>query len=233
MLHAMDFADDETGDLRTDVPAFMQRMWDLIHRDGTQSYSLGVTSSGTPIVCEDCVWAGVAPEGRVYITAADLGTDLEDIPAAVTSNNATHFRFHPSVFVRRGAYISGISYRYADNEFLNTGGLGNQPLGIIVLNTPITESRWLCSIDGALEIVAFAHPAGSDFRRPRDIWNNVIVPAIRNPSGANVVSSALYGDVLGAPLVSNQIVSRLKYLEYARYIPVPGVGTTQTGTQPA
>jgi hypothetical protein len=58
-------------------------------------------------------------------------------------------------------------------------------------------STWWCIIDGVSQEITFQHPAGSDFRRPADIWVNVIVPFITGkggvggpgvviPTGANV-----------------------------------------------
>lgn len=234
MLHVGEFADDDDGDERSNIPVALQRVFNDIHKRGGYSYPLGVTSGGQAIVADDCDYAGLAPEGRVYITAADLGTDAEDIPPAVTQNTAARFRFHPSVFVRRGSYVSGLSYRHHDNNPLVTGGLGSQPIGVIVIDQPQPQSRWLCSLDGEVVLLAFAHPAGSDYRRPRDIWNNVIVPAIRGATGANVVTTLPFGDVVSnTPNVHSQIYSRLRYLEYARFIGASGTGITQTGTQPA
>lgn len=191
-------------------------------------FSLGTLSSGEVFV-EDCGFAAAAPEGAVYIDAADLGgTNPDSIPTNQGNNQASNFRFHPSVFLRRTAYYRGLSAPYRDPVPFNDTGV-IQPFNIIVVSE-IGTSDWLLILDGRAILVRLTHP-GPDLRRPRDIWNQVWVPLLAGSQATErAVGLELFPPAGGiGPTGPNQLISRLRFLEYARCLPLPGVPTTQQG----
>ncbi len=210
-----------------------QRLHQLLNTiaDGGGSFSLGQVN-GQDIVVNDCGFAAVAPEGAVYIRPEDFESGTADgIPGNQGQNTPSNYRFHPSVFLRRTAYYRGISSPYNDVFAFNATGV-TQPFDIIRIDENPFVSNWLLVIDGAPQLVQVNHPAGSDLRRPRDIWNEVWVPLL---GGSQAVATAIeLGQVVqsgGAvfPIPTQVITSRLRFLEYARCLPLVGTRITQSG----
>lgn len=203
----------------------LQELFSLFD-SSSASYQVGVDSLGEAIVVEQCGFAAVDPSGVVYITPNDIGVGPDQIPAAVTDNEPANFRAHPSVFYPSGRsqYVRGLTRQKVDTTALAAGSAGNA-LKIIRVDAAPTNSDWLTIIDGTPVIINVLHPAGSDFRRPRDIWTNVILPLI-NTGGANQQVS-VYGSPTGT--VGGALLTRLAYSEYWRCLPLTGTRITQTG----
>lgn len=176
------------------------------------------------VAIDDCSYAGVSPEGTIWILPADYGTNVQ---TNVANNTADSLRNHPGVFVRRAgaSYLRAVSRRWRDRFAISVVSSG-QPVGIYQVADPTPDSKWLIVCDGVADIVYIQHPDGSDYRRPRDIWNNVIVPLIRG-TGSNSTRVTVT-DFWGNPIATE---TRWQFLSYARFLGPEGT-TTQTNATP-
>lgn len=152
-------------------------------------------------IIRECAFAAVHPTGTIWISSTDYGsTAANGIPSDVTDNDADRFRNHPGFFLRRkgASVLKSLIKKWDDPLDLTTDEVG-QPIGIYQYAGAITLSRWLFLIDGEPNIVFIESPDGTNYRRPKDIWNNVIVPhLLTNESDirrVNVVD--LDGDDIG------------------------------------
>jgi hypothetical protein len=188
------------------------------------SHRVGTTGSGAAIIVEQCSFAAIDPSGVVYITSTDIGNAPDQIPASVEDNTPDAFRAHPSVFFPAGKakYIRGLTRQKVDQNSVSVQQAGN-PLKIIRVNAAPTSTDWLVSVDGSEVVLNIPHPAGSDYRRPRDIWASVILPLI-NTGGANQQFS-VYGSPAGT--VGGALQSRLQYSDYWRCLPIAGTRIVQ------
>lgn len=169
-----------------------------------------------------CGYAAVGPEATIYIAPEDFGAT---IPLDVSNNTASAFRNNPTIFLtpKGCANAGGVAVRAVDAVPLTTT-LNGQPVGIHIVETAPVRTRWLFCVDGFEFLAYVEHPVGSDIRRPRDIWSQVIVPLLG--SGGVASNGARLVDGRGEPLVLD---ARLSYLDWARYIGQPGQ-TAQTNT---
>lgn len=176
-------------------------------------------------VLQNCSYAAISPEGLIWVDNGDVGVS---IPASVGSNTANAFRNHPGVFVRPAGsgYLRAVGRRWRDRYAINTTGIGSQPIGIFTTTETVSRSKWLMVVDGVAFVCYVSHPAATDYRRPRDIWNNVIAPLIAT-TGSDV-SRITVTDAFGVAIGTE---TRWQYLSYARYLGAPG-DTTQTDTTP-
>ena len=189
-------------------------------------YQIGVDTNADPVFVEQCGFAAMDPSGVVYIRPEDIGPNALQIPAGIGDNTAAAFRAHPSVFYPSGKsqYVRAVTRQRTDPiDVATTGGV--QPLKIISVASAPTSSQWLVTIDGAPMIVTVTHPAGSDFRRPKDIWAGVILPLI-NTGGANQ-SDSIYPTVANS--VGDAVLTRMEYADYWRCLPIAGTRIIQTG----
>lgn len=185
---------------------------------------VGTTGGGVGIFADDCAGAFVPWDGCLFIEPAD-----PLIPALFANNTAAIFRQRPSVFFRRSQYIRRLEGMNDAEGISNRARIGFDPRAITafqpfalleVVRAP-THSRWGFVVDGHYEEVIIAHPAASDFRTGLDIWNNVIVPAIRASSARGLDLPFFRVHQVGldftAPLTFSQIgiLRSLEYLQYA------------------
>jgi hypothetical protein len=222
LAHFCEFEDDPPDGIN-DGSTIVRRLLDELSSP-TTPYPLGIDSSNQTISVDGCNYAAVGPDCAVYIEAGDIGSAPEQIPAAVADNRASHFRFHPSVFIRRTPYIRSIARQYRDPSNVAAGSAG-MPIRVSVRG-PATSTRWLIIVDGAAQVVQLAHDP--DIIRPRDIWNRVWVPLIY---GSSAVSDAPILSTINDAMAPGPAISqiRLAYLEYARYLGPNGADTAQTG----
>ncbi len=196
----------------------------IVH--ATTDFQVGINGSGAAIKVDQCGFAAVAPEGFVYIRPEDVGTAPDQIPASGFDNTAAAYRAHPSVFYPSGktAYLRALTRQAVDSvDIVSSGGGVGSAIGIVVVTAAPTFSDWLVSVDGQMQVVRLPHPAGSDFRRPRDIWNEVWVPIITG--GSNVAAATVYGQVVGD---TDATAFRWQYADYFRCLPLIGTNTTQS-----
>lgn len=191
---------------------------------GGNNALIGTLANGTTIKARNCVFTGLAPEGAVYIAPEDTGLNLDQIPTSVLNNTADKFRFHPSVFIRRGPYWNGVIRRAFDGVTVSAEDVG-QPVQIVTVNNLITQSAWLIGVDGTMSVVFVQHGA-LDLRRPRDIWDQIWVPIL---NGSTSVRDAISVGS-GANITDIGKLTRLPYLEYARCLPLPGTSVPQDDT---
>lgn len=168
--------------------------------------------AGTTVV-QWCSATGIAPEGRIWIDPGDIGgIGPNAIPGNVTDNTAEQFLAHPSVFIPSGSskYIRSVN-RIAADDIEITAAFVKNPIVITSISTPVSESYWLVGVDGAQYIIRLQHPAGTDYRRPKDIWNNMIAPAL--------IQGAQIGSLLGfSEQAALAAESSLKYSHYWRFL---------------
>lgn len=219
-------------DTTWNVPGVLDRLT-LAFAQAPGRIDLGETTGGS-IFVNDCNFTGLAPEGAVYIEPSDFGGSAPDrIPLSFLDNEASRFRFHPSVFIRRAAYYRGMSAPYADPVAIDSaeGVPGNsQVFRIVTVDTPPPFSNWLLIIDGAPIVVSIDHPTGADLRRPRDIWNQLWVPLLQGSSAVqNAVQLRFHQPFGGAVNFTNVnlFITRLRFMEYARCLPLPGTERNQ------
>lgn len=189
-------------------------------------FQIAVDAAGAPVYVEQAGFCGLDPSGVVYIRPEDLGPGPLQIPVDMTDNTAANFRAHPSVFFPSGKsqYVRAITRQRTDPTELNSGD-GSQPIKIVSVGSAVITSAWLVTIDGAPMVIRVNHPVGSDLRRPRDIWANVILPLI-NDGGANQ-GNVIYPTVANS--VGDAVLSRLAYADYWRCLPIAGTTIIQDG----
>jgi hypothetical protein len=167
----------------------------------------------SPNFAIDCVYASTGPLGAVWFDLSDLGASTStktNIPLELASNTPEAFQRYPSAFYRRPNFARGV--------FLAAPQLGARDVGNITsvdgvptlyaTNTNLVASDWQLQIDGVAVVVRLEHGTVTGCRRPMDVWNRVIVPAI----------------VRNTPLVTSEglnvagLLGRMEWLEAARFL---------------
>lgn len=179
--------------------------------------TLGTQSNGQARQLIDCQFAGQDPTGVMWIRPEDIGNQIEQIPADRTLNTAQHFRFFPNAFFRTVSYVNAVGSAYFDLSSIDSDLVG-QPFILRQVEDAPTASTWLVIIDGQPQVVTFAHPAGSDFRRPDEIWNGVIVPIIQNAGGPGTSAFSLLRTASTILPGNGSFINRMRYLQYARLL---------------
>jgi len=203
------FADTADGDDPPNVPALLAREIKRLETQGTGMARVGIVNASTPLDIQRVCGAYPRGDNNYFVLAGDVGNSEWQIPAPdPAGNTAAKFRNHPSVFLRAQPAIRGFHHpaRYPYNVAPIT--LPPPDISGVQLRTvdrAPTHSRWLLRVDSELLDVVIAHPAGSNYRRPRDIWNNVIAPAI-GVSGGIAQPLPLYGyEVIGGARAFHQL----------------------------
>jgi hypothetical protein len=234
LTHFCEFEDDPP-DARDDATAVVTRLAQYLASPSTP-YIMGIGSNGQTIQADACNYAAVGPNCAVYVEASDFGGAGSDlIPGAVTANSASIYRFHPSVFIRNSVHVSSVSRRYHDPFDVVQQQIGT-PIRIDVLPaTAPRSSDWLLVFDGVAMVVTLLHVDNVTARRPRDLWNQFLVPLFLGPQA---VSEAPLLESVFVPGVADTMAPsimqlRLSHLEYARYLGPVGTPTPQTGSTPA
>lgn len=174
------------------------------------------TTLAQDAVLLDCVWSGVAPWGAVYVDASDVGvssTERTRIPPDVPSNAAANYLRYPAAFYRRPTFGRGVQLETPWADAITTGA---GALTIYATPVDLAFSQWLFQLDGATFRVFIGHNGASGLRRPADIWNQVIVPAMNRDTPLE-----LYELTGGGPVFVGYL-SRLEFLEYACFIIAAG-----------
>lgn len=233
LTHYCEFEDDPP-DTADDGTAVVTQLAQSLAYPSTP-YVIGPNSVGQ-VQAEACNFAAVGPNCAVYIDASDFGGNGPDIiPAAVTGNLASIYRYHPSVFIRNTSHVRSTARRYRDGQALTAQQLGT-PIRIDILGeNPPRSSTWLLVFDGVPQVVTFLHPLGSLYKRPRDIWNQLLVPMILGPQSVSQAPILETPFVLGILNTGGPAILQLSMatLEYARYLGPTGTPTPQTGSTPA
>lgn len=197
------FADDATGDVPPNTPDLIDQWLKRFRAAGEGAVQIGVLADGaSPNIIQGAGQAFPRGDFNTFVVAADLGPGPGQLDAGDTANNTgARFRNHPSVFVRRTGHVRAfegpvrfpVTYAAITNA-PDPRGVGDSGVRIYTVDRAPTHSRWRLQIDSEPLDVTIVHPTGSDYRRPRDIWNNVIAPALASgapvPTFANVVAGA-------------------------------------------
>jgi hypothetical protein len=221
------YANTSTGDTALEQPAAFRAALDAMNANAGR-VSLPI-AGGSDIVVPECCYAGPSAAGLYYFDPSDIGVG----PGQVNPNgdlvDAAQLVPHPSVFVRKPDRVRAIySQQREDTPLPVIPGTPPSVVGLRVIRPP-TFSAWVIGVDGHKVFCGVAHPAGSDLRRPRDIWEQVWVPLI---AGSNSTAAAIDnlewwgGSGPVATIYRRGILTRLAYLDYARFWAARDLDTT-------
>lgn len=158
------------------------------------------------------------PFGPPIIVAADIGNGFGQIPALPANWTAAVFKPHPRVFIRPSNTTGWAIQHLGPSPIGNPTPLtSDSAVYPILASRAPTHSAWRIGLDGTVKDVIIAHPANSDLRRPRDIWNKVWVPAISTEKAINTYAYYFVGlsPNFTRSWFSRGIVSGLEYLDFA------------------
>lgn len=143
---------------------------------GRSIVELGTTAAG-PVTLRSCGYAALDRRGVVWIQPGDTGNGAGQIPPLAASNTAASLRLHPAAFWTAAKCGNHRTIGQVAERQRPIDDLAGAPLVLLIFD-PVRASRWLFVHDNTPITGLVIHPAGSDIRRPRDIWNQIIVPAI-------------------------------------------------------
>lgn len=219
LAHVIDF-EDRPPNTNANGSTRLLSLLNQIQDGGLARYLLGVNGAAQPIYALGCGYAGILPEGRVFVRPEDIGPGPDQVGQLVADNTAAKFRAHPGVFLRRTDYLHSLQRQCADPLDITDDEGPSQPLRITQITTAPTASTWLLIIDGVSIIVTVPHPANSDLRRPRDIWNAIWFPATDRNNTSSLALQVAGTD--GVQTAVGAVLDRLTYLEYARCLAING-----------
>lgn len=207
------FVDDNAGEDPNDLSTFLRRI------EGSMSASGAVFTTPSGQRLNSCGWAAVDPRYAIWLRPGDLGNGADQIPVSFAANAASLYANHPGVFYTAVPTRNQRAWEVTRVEQAPITDPGGAAPVVTVDSAPIA-SRWLFVVDGTPIPVVLAHPTGSDFRRPRTIWNNVIVPLIQN-SAINR-GPIFFRDFIDGggnrQLIPIGVLQHLRRLEYAGFL---------------
>lgn len=178
-LQGVRFLDTNAGDNLADPLSWIRKV------ETSFGYQTGAVVNLAPanaaaVRVQQCGQTAFDPRIAAWISTSDVGVSPGQVPPSFASNTAEIFRYHPAAFWTPKAAASQRVF-----ELTSPISAGIQPIDtqlgappILVIDGDVRASRWLLVINGTAITTVLVHPAGSQLRRPRDIWNAVIVPAI-------------------------------------------------------
>ncbi len=175
------------------------------------SVSLGTGATGDVLVSEVGL-AALAPDRVVWLRPGDVGNASYQIPVAAVNNNASHYKFFPSFFLRRCAYERDVHVSGPIEPSAVTSLAGALPL-VEVTRRP-THSRWLLTLDGQTRDVCVSHGA-LDLRKPLEIWQAILAPAVRAGS-IDTFGIEVTGPARTFP--RQGVLKAMSYLDAARFL---------------
>ena len=236
-----EFRDDTiAGNANQDVRGLLSRIEKQLGAAGDGRCLIASQLNQTMYV-EGCAAAFADPHGQFYVLPTDIGNGFGQIPADPVNRQSAQFRAHPSVFVRKPSAFRSLVYAGSPLPAADgwEGGCNDEAITnaadstvrVYRIDREPEYSMWQLVIDGASFRAIFRH-TGGDFRRPRDIWENVILPLVLRAQGSQWTTSddaltyrfsvredALVPGSLTAPTFQELgLVRRLAYLEYARFL---------------
>lgn len=221
---AVGFADSAKRDVLPSVAGLLARLESWFNATGGGKAILGNTSANAQLVANGAALALPAPCAQLWIPPSDIGNQNEQIPATVAANTVQHYMMHPGAFYRVTPNTRAWRREPTHPALIDTAvdppaqfpitTIGGALLILTVVRAP-THSRWFVIIDSAAMIVTIEHPAGSDFRRPRDVWNNVWFPAMA-ANNAYMRSLPTWEQQDDGTFARVGSVNRLGFLEFAR-----------------
>lgn len=214
------FALGVEGDAPPNVPALLAREELRLAAPGSGMARIGLVSATAPLDVWRVAQAYPRGDNNYFVLAADIGAAAWQLPISFPENTPEKFRNHPSTFVRANMAIRGLHHpaRFpydVGSIDVNCGDnvQGEPGIRIYVCNRAPTHSRWQFRVDSELLDVIIAHPSGSDFRRPRDIWNEVIASTIGTAGGLGA-PMPIYAASVAAGVRTFYQTGRLRGLHY-------------------
>jgi hypothetical protein len=205
------FADDTIGDTLPNVLPLAARSMAQLKARGAGR--LVLAASGTSeIAVVGC--AGAYGWRNPIVLAADIGLGFGQIAADKATWNASMFAPHPRAFVRSATAIHQLQLIGPTDSTVTqdyppvTSDLALAPLTAAAA----TFSVWRLLIKGNACTVILSHN-GLDVRRPRDIWNQVLVPAMNR----GATPTPIYGYRYGLNQKQFFPIGQLEELEYLDY----------------
>ena len=209
---------DATGDSTKEQPAaFLQ----AFQRMGANAGSFRISvQGGDAIVIPQCAYAGPPASGSFFVTPSDIGNGPGQVPFDPTGWTEPILRPHVSAFVRDASHCRGVVSQLSgseDSPQMNSAFPGVQ---VVLVDSAPVWSEWALVVDGHAQTVLFRHEDGQgapiDVRRPRDIWEQVVVPQLQKRIGQDNPLPFLRD--AGTPTTLNRgFISRLNYVSYARF----------------
>lgn len=187
VLGAM-FIDTALGESVTNPATFLRRVQAAVLNGGPQILAPGSTPTAPIYVLNGgATFVANDPLGVVYIAPGDLGPGQNQLPTTLLNNTAAAYSQFPSVWLVAGAHLGAIRLVDARTEAV-TVGFGQ--LVIRQVDRIPTFSRWQVSINGAFLEVIVGHPAGSDLRTGKAIFDAVWKPVLFG--GADTQGPTIY-----------------------------------------
>jgi len=183
---AVAFLDDNAGESLADPTTFLRRLERSLRVNAGANFVLGLDNAGAEVSLRNCGFAAVDRRGVLWLSPSDIGVGAGQIPPQFASNTAERCKYHPAVF---WPTISGAPRRLelTERADVTASAITTQAGAPVVfsIDSDVTASRWLFVVDGQAVTTTIRH---GNIKRPRDVWNQVIVPAIqRNAPGQGLV----------------------------------------------
>lgn len=220
------FADDNQGDTPPAIPGILDRTEKQLAVAGGR-VDLGVELGGQPLILTDVGQAYPRADNTYFIRASDVGVQPGQIPPTIAANVSSALRLQPSVFVRETSDIRGLKGDAVTTENPDPITVaGGAPTLLDVVRAP-THSRWILEIDSSRIEVVVAHPAGSDLRRPKEVWQAVWrgLLASTNAKGSGTANGLQHFSTFitsaggGSRLFfSRGLIRGLRYLQCATFV---------------
>lgn len=201
---------------------------DLERRFAQSAGQVTVGSGASAVTVNQCAFAATDRRRMAWIAPGDVGTGPGQIPPDMASNTADRMAYHPAAFWTGGRGTLQRSIGLVAPRSAAIDASFGAPV-FCVVDGEVTCSRWLFVVDNTPITGIVLHPLGSTLRRPRDIWNQVIVPAINHSGiGGGLVlyrdSPTGLGPVFGRELFPQTVLGDLRRMTYAHFL--EPLGTT-------
>ena len=210
------FLDTARGDSVTDPTTFLRRTERLVSNGAPQVLAPGSTPSAPIYVLNGgATFIANDPLGVVYVSPGDLGPGVNQLPTTLLNNTAAAYAQFPSVWIISSPLVNAIRLVELRSEAV-TAAYGQ--LVILQVKRAPTHSLWQVDFNGALLEVIVAHPAGSDLRTGKAIFNTVWRPILAaGPVGAGPIT---YTRVFGTSWVytPNGVLNNCGHIRALRYI---------------
>jgi len=215
-------ASESTGDSSKEQPAAFLRAFLEMGANGGQ-YTINV-QGGSPIVIEQCAYAAPSADGFFWCGTSDIGTGPGQIDPNPLLWSADMFRPHPRTFMRSPSHARGVVSQLLLEDANEIAG-GFPGVNVWVVQSAPVWSKWVLVIDGAAHTVIFPHPVASDIRRPRDVYSQVVVPALQKAISQGSPME-VWRDAGAGTLVNRGYLSRLNFVQYARFVSFNDINAT-------
>lgn len=208
------YASDTTGDTAQEQPAALSAALDYARQAGG---GVVIDRAGTKVTLVDCGAAFATAAGNFYVDPSDIGIGTGQIPPDNATLTAAALAGHPHVFVRNPNRVRLLTSQQGDGDLkaLTTAPPQN-PAQVYSVDPAPDGSRWVVGLDGAIFLLDLEHPAGSNLRRPQDVWNSLLVSLIELPQPVKM--QRRLGTLAPFTFGQRGEISQLNYLDYARYV---------------